>query len=501
MHARAAVLVARGARRRLAGGDVRPAVHDLRPCVPGSARPRCVSVHSPVCSPRAQGTIPALSFIGVDEFVDALKYMNPRWSRYMEVLVLDGKIGDGSQTKAQVQADGIDNEMAFSHLDKNIVFDPHTEQMHVDGNKALIYAHLASMLAPVSAEMDAPGAQGYVPNTRVTRSEQVLQGDAPANTSAPTRHRQRDRDAGRRRLGLRVPRPAPRRHARRALSVPTTATPRWRCASPGPTRSATSTSTCSARPARPTSTCAAPPTSDPGAEALSLDSPPAGDYRVQVVNCTAVADTSYEGAVSFTALPAAGGTGDYTTAEKDQWIARLRDWVRGGGNLVLTDSALRALPEFADVPASQVGQTTVYTGQVTFRRCLDYASDDTCTRDERTLDDPLARDVNQPGSRFNTGMRRQVFEPTPLGFAIQDGSGADASSARQWDVDAQSFQAAGGRVAATSVDSGTRDAGPVLERATLSEIALGSGTVRIAGALLPQPATEHDHRSASSPTR
>jgi hypothetical protein len=230
-----------------------------------------------------------------------------------------------------------------------------------------------------------------------------------------------------------------------------------------------------------------------GAEELTLDSPPAGDYRVQVVNCTAVADTSYSGAVSFTPLPAADGTGAYTTAEKDQWVARLRDWVRGGGHLVLTDGALRALPEFADVPASQVGQTTVYTGQLTFRRCIEYAADDTCTSDERTLDDPLARDVNQLGSRFNTGMRRQVFEPTPLGFAIQDGSGADASSARQWDVDAQTFQAAGGRIAATSVDSGTRDAGPVLERATLGEIALGSGTVRIAGALLPQPSTQHDH--------
>jgi hypothetical protein len=33
----------------------------------------------------------------------------------------------------------------------------------------------------------------------------------------------------------------------------------------------------------------------------------------------------------------------------------------------------------------------------------------------------------------------------------------------------------------------------VLERATLGEIALGSGTVRIAGALLPQPSTQHDH--------
>jgi hypothetical protein len=74
-----------------------------------------------------------------------------------------GTLGDWFDSKLGLHADGIDNEMAFSHLDKNVVFDPHTEQMHVDGNKALIWAHLAAMLAPVSARMEAPGAQATSP--------------------------------------------------------------------------------------------------------------------------------------------------------------------------------------------------------------------------------------------------------------------------------------------------------------------------------------------------
>ena len=56
-----------------------------------------------------------------------------------------GALGDWFDSSVGLSADGIDNEMSFSHLDKNIIFDPHTEQLHVDGNKALIYAHLAEI--------------------------------------------------------------------------------------------------------------------------------------------------------------------------------------------------------------------------------------------------------------------------------------------------------------------------------------------------------------------
>ncbi len=113
---------------------------------------------------------------------------------------------------------------------------------------------------------------------------------------------------------------------------------------------------------------------------------------------------------------------------------------------------------------------------------------------DETLSDPLAKDIDQQGARFNSGERRQTFEPTPLGFSIQNAeSGADESHARQYDVDRAAWEAAGGRTAATSADSAERDAVPVYTRTTLGELPLGSGEIRIAGALLPQPSEEFDH--------
>ena len=90
--------------------------------------------------------------------------------------------------------------------------------------------------------------------------------------------------------------------------------------------------------------------------------------------------------------------------------------------------------------------------------------------------------------------RRQTFEPTPLGFSIQNAeTGCDESHARQWHVDKAAFKAAGGDVVATSStespDSGAAD----FDNVTVGELKLGQGTIRIAGALLPQPSTEFDH--------
>ncbi|MEA2443835.1 MAG: hypothetical protein QOJ12_1127, partial [Thermoleophilales bacterium] len=85
-----------------------------------------------------------------------------------------GALGDYFDSSVGLGADGIDNEMSFSHLDKNIVFDPHTEQLHVDGNKALIYAHLAELAHPATGKFDAPGRKGFVPNERLKRGASDL---------------------------------------------------------------------------------------------------------------------------------------------------------------------------------------------------------------------------------------------------------------------------------------------------------------------------------------
>src|SRR3954470_3903898 len=94
-----------------------------------------------------------------------------------------GALGDWFDSAIGLKADGIDNEMSFSHLDKNITFDPHTEQLHVDGNKALIYAHLAQMLTPQpKGVFDVGGRKGYVANLRIKRAASKGQPDAPAGS-------------------------------------------------------------------------------------------------------------------------------------------------------------------------------------------------------------------------------------------------------------------------------------------------------------------------------
>jgi hypothetical protein len=629
-----------------------------------------------------------------------------------------GALGDWFDSSVGLGADGIDNEMSYSHLDKNIVFDPHTEQLHVDGNKALIYAHLATLGTQPDTTFDAPGTKAYVPNTRLTRAEKEFQPtEAPPGTEAQDKivaGPQPEGPDGTIAFPIDVkggPQPDGTNvynggmrvditeanaqgiatgNAANTLKIQcrgcdehpgvpedeewvtvaddynqsplylqaglTSAVNRpqatqadgspveWRALVEGPVGAAKMEVTFSSGPAtidgatqgddpprlaaydvantdffddlnpyipgdendfepvdprqvidgqqslagRDTLVLAdnalpgytgdygqaqapsGPPTDDfefngtvsvPGAstglpgtyedfpftigdndnngkmtvridweiaqndfdmflysveengdetlvgqsaseggsttsEEIVVDHPAAGDYVVRVDNWAA-ADPRYQGSVKFEP-PAAGGpsqgeqtpTGDFTVTEKDAWVAALRDYVEGGGNLVLTDGALRALPDLAGLPAGSVSRQTVYAGQTAFETGAD----------EPTLDDPLANDIEQEGARFGSGFRRQMFEPTPLGFSIQNAaSGADESHARQYDVRRSAWEAAGGRTVGTSVNSGTRDASPVLNRVTVGELSVGEGQIRIAGALLPQPSEEFDHTLGLEP--
>ena len=74
--------------------------------------------------------------------------------------------------------------MSFSHLDRNIAFEPHGEQLHVAGNKAIIYSHVADMLRPPGTGYSVPVKSGYVANTRLTREEKQIQTGPPAGTTA-----------------------------------------------------------------------------------------------------------------------------------------------------------------------------------------------------------------------------------------------------------------------------------------------------------------------------
>jgi hypothetical protein len=622
-----------------------------------------------------------------------------------------GALGDWFDSAVGLNADGIDNEMSFSHLDKNINFDPHTEQLHVDGNKALIYAHLANIIEPqADSSFDVGGRKGYVPNKRVKREATASQPIAPEGSvtqddttigpqpvpvpsnNFPFSVEQGEQQNGKNIFngGMRVEATSsnaqgvgnglvalrvqckgcdehpgvttsdefitvaesynqsaaylqagvvatvnhPQAYGKdgkpvewraQLVNVAGVATvkvnfTKGRASEDGDTgggqppeqraydvantdffedlnpfipgksldldkvdpravidgkQSLAGFDTIaladnplpgyvgeiggilegkigpptadidfkSEQPTAPGGPAATPATSeekefeigktdgnravtitvewpdgenndfdlvvyreeDDGTrtevgssgegspnhkEVVRLGDPVPGKYIIQVQNFASPDSQSWTGTVRFEPIPEGERpTSEFTSAEKNTWFKKLGEWVQGGGNLVLTDGAVRALPELTALPGAAISEQTVYAGQSAFGK----------SSGETTLEDPLARDVVQPGARFNDGMRRQMYEPTPLGYAIQSVSGADESHARQYDVARAEWEKIGGRTTATSANSGARDAVPVYSRVTIGEVPAGQGHIRIAGALLPQPTEVYDHQFGLEP--
>jgi len=229
-------------------------------------------------------------------------------------------------------------------------------------------------------------------------------------------------------------------------------------------------------------------------EEISFPQPPAGKYVIAVVNCSAPPSDPWSGTVDFFGFPPTGAS-TFTQAQKDTWAAKVKQWVSGGGNLVLTDAALRFLPELTSVPGSAIGPTVVYVGQTAFQICttINASDPEECDETKETLDDPLAKNVQMQGARFGSENRRQTFEPTPLGYAIQSRSGSDASFSSPYQVEQAKFTAAGGRAVGASVTSDPDAAEANETQTAYGEIPVGSGTVRVLGGVLPQPSDQFDH--------
>ena len=98
---------------------------------------------------------------------------------------ITGGAGDWFESPIGLGAVGIDNEMTLSHLAPASVFEPVLEQMHIDGNKGLIYSQLASMLTEKDSDYlyDPPGRIGYVFNPKriqVPESKRIKNPGYPA---------------------------------------------------------------------------------------------------------------------------------------------------------------------------------------------------------------------------------------------------------------------------------------------------------------------------------
>ena len=482
-----------------------------------------------------------------------------------------GALGDWFDSSVGLNADGIDNEMSFSHLDKNIAFEPQTEQLHVDGNKSLILAHLAEILRPTEVPFDAHGTKGYVPNARMVREESSTQPEPPPGTSPQqdiddqpcvpdptsggmvtcpfTVESDSDTYSGGMRIEITQPNvngvssgiaslkiqcrgcdqhrgttytnaahtntgwvtvqedfnqsnvyaqagvTAAVNHPQAKKSDGTAV--EWRALiDTQSTFGLATTVQASTTPAvRMNIDFTSGPASIDGGTASPDELPPTlAPYDVANTDFFADLNKYISGkrdkfsvvdpakviagqqalsdfdtiALADDALP-----GSYSAADRADWFAKLRRWVEDGGSLVLTDGALKALPELTNIAANQVSVSSSYVGQVGF------------TSQSATVlnNDALTKDVAQQGARFNTSNRRQTYEPTPLGFPIQSESGGDSSTARVYSVATPAWTAAGGRHSANS---------GVANRTALGELALGAGQIRIVGALLPQPATWKD---------
>lgn len=100
----------------------------------------------------------------VPELGGNLPMCSDQWGTVWDTInyQITGGFADWMESPLGLDALGIDNEMALSHLTPNNVFDPEIEQLHIDGNKGLIYSQIAAMLLEESVEFRPEGKVGYV---------------------------------------------------------------------------------------------------------------------------------------------------------------------------------------------------------------------------------------------------------------------------------------------------------------------------------------------------
>ncbi|HET7700189.1 MAG TPA: CARDB domain-containing protein [Candidatus Limnocylindria bacterium] len=198
-----------------------------------------------------------------------------------------------------------------------------------------------------------------------------------------------------------------------------------------------------------------------------------GRYRARVNNWAGAAQP-IDGTITFSTTPGhlpMQYPVTRTRAQAESYYASLKAFAESGGNLLLTDGAARALAYLGVGTPKDVQPVVVYAPYIEFNNS-----------GTPTYGDPLAANVDQPGAAEGPSNRHQTVEPVPLGYAIQDAAGGNASSSFTWAVRRSAWAAANGRIAGT-----------ISDEVALGEVAAGSGRIRFVGSLLPDPEERFDH--------
>ncbi|MEA2517535.1 MAG: hypothetical protein QOG16_1373 [Actinomycetota bacterium] len=141
-------------------------------------------------------------------------------------------------------------------------------------------------------------------------------------------------------------------------------------------------------------------------------------------------------------------------APMGRYLDNVAAWVKRGGNLVVTDRAVRILQKMKVVPKESVSNVVVYQP---YTDIVDF-------------EHPMVQRL-RPNAR-------QLVEAPPLGYCI--GNACSPMTV----VEQTAFEDAGGHTVGTTGDG----------QVSVGEIPLGKGDIRIVGGALPMPTEKYDHR-------
>ena len=112
-----------------------------------------------------------------------------------------GAFGDWINNPIGLNADGIDNEMSLSHLSTcgiGTCFDPDIEQLHVDGNKSLIFGMVNFSLKGEDKTFETEGRVGYLEEQGLHQGKDATRTHhRPSGPSSSPQDRHQERDAQR----------------------------------------------------------------------------------------------------------------------------------------------------------------------------------------------------------------------------------------------------------------------------------------------------------------
>ncbi|MDQ3986975.1 MAG: hypothetical protein M3280_10845 [Actinomycetota bacterium] len=167
-------------------------------------------------------------------------------------------------------------------------------------------------------------------------------------------------------------------------------------------------------------------------------------------------------------------------------VGALERFARRGGTLVLTDSALRALPKLIDVPKRAIDRGFAYVG---------YTDLDRSHPMTKGLYDRARQMYDPVGLGYPLLMERDQYWPCDF-ISTECEKSPTKNSSPIWSVARDAWKKAGGTTIGTVDPPKDRKRGAEgtdSNKTSIGTLKLGKGKIAIFGALLPRPTEQHDH--------